>query len=57
MKPSAVSTDLAFDVARGFLKLADADTPPEQPAAQDTIPDEAERRKRLGQHRARRQLR
>ena len=37
------------------LKLADADTPPEQPAAQDTHPDEPERQKRLGQHRARRQ--
>ena len=28
MKPRAVSTDLAFDAARGTLKFADADTPP-----------------------------
>jgi len=28
MKPRAVSTDLAFDAARGTLNFADADTPP-----------------------------
>jgi len=42
MKPRAVSTDLAFDVARGILKFVDADTPPVQPADQDTHTDAPE---------------
>ena len=37
MKPRAVSSDLAYDVAHGILTFVDADTVPVQPAGQDTL--------------------